>query len=606
MSEPQRDFEGAPASLLRPIEGPSWRGISMPAAILGGGVVATLVLIALAQLDRPENRAAWENGHWNVSALASTAAVALVTIRSTGRDRLVRAGVLGVLALWSAYTALWSAEVALGTDRFPSPADAFALAIVIPAGVVLVATVRNRLSRAEEAAVYLDSLLVACAILASLLALFGGSAYAVGGFGSILAFAYPLVFLTIAAAGVVALAGIRHPVRLTGATPLFGGFALIGVCYLGWLVPAALGENVSGELPSNLFSVATLLVAFGAVTWDNEVATNPRYVAATEWLSRVIGPLAASITLLALLGDDSTMQPLEPAIHWTAFVAGVLFIIRQGLLLRERSAALREIRDLQQENERLVGELRAELVEVDRVQHQLIGASRMAAVGELAAGVAHEVNNPLTGVLGYSELLLADMAEDDPRRADVDTIRSEALRARTIIRALRDFARPREPEPVPTDLPALVGRTLDLLRYPLTRAGVTITESHAAMTRIELDPQAIQQVVLNVLTNALQAMPEGGALSVSTELSGDEAVVTVVDNGVGMDESVAAQAFVPFFSARRAQGAPGLGLSVSLGLVESHRGTIHLHSRPGAGTTVQIRLPATLAPALESAAAVSG
>ncbi|HEX7223553.1 MAG TPA: ATP-binding protein, partial [Candidatus Limnocylindrales bacterium] len=108
---------------------------------------------------------------------------------------------------------------------------------------------------------------------------------------------------------------------------------------------------------------------------------------------------------------------------------------------------------------------------------------------------------------------------------------------------------------------------------------------------IELDPQAIQQVILNVLTNAMQAMPDGGTLKVETSVDGAEAVVTITDSGVGMDETVAAQAFVPFFSARRDTGASGLGLSVSLGLVESHRGTIALRSRPGTGTVAEIRLP---------------
>ena len=563
---------------------------TLPGAILAAGFAATVVLIALAHFDAFGNGAVWAHAHWNLSALSATLALAVASVRASGRDRIVRAGTLCALVLWSIYTALWTIQVAIGRATFPSPADVFALGIIVPVAVVVVATVHGRLSRAEEAAVYLDSALIAAAILAVLL-LFGPAAYAVGGFGSILAFVYPLEFLAIAGAGAVALVAIRHPVRLRGGFPLVAGSAITGIAYLGWLAPAALGQELSGQLPSPLFSIGTLIVGFGAATWTDETATGPRYQAATEWLSRVVGPTAASITLLGLLRDSDGLDALEPAIHLTVVVAGVLFVIRQGLLLRERSQSLREISTLHDENDRLVDELRAELIERKRVQDRLVDASRMAAVGELAAGVAHEVNNPLTGVLGFSELLLEDMTPEDPRRGDVESIRSEAIRARSIIRALRDFARPREPQPVPTDLPNLVARTLDLLRYPLDRAGVIISESYAEMAPIDLDPQAIQQVVLNVLTNAMQAMPDGGTLEVETVVRGDEAVITVFDNGVGMDESVAAQAFVPFFSARRASGATGLGLSVSLGLVESHRGSIRLDSRPGEGTTVEISLP---------------
>jgi signal transduction histidine kinase len=564
---------------------------TLPGAILAAGLAATVVLIALAHVDAFGNRAIWAHAHWNLSALSATFALAVASVRASGRDRIVRAGTLCALILWSIYTALWTIQVAIGRATVPSPADVFALGIIVPAAVVVVATVHGRLSRAEEAAVYLDSALIAAAILAVLLVLFGPAAYAVGGLGSVLAFVFPLEFLAIAGAGAVALVAIRHPIRLRGGFPLLAGSAITGIAYLGWLAPAAFGQEVSDQLPSPLFSIGTLLVGFGAATWTDETATGPRYQAATEWLSRVVGPAAASITLLGLLRDSTGLDALEPAIHMTVVAAGVLFVIRQGLLLRERSHTLREIRTLHDENDRLVDELRAELIERKRVQDRLVDASRMAAVGELAAGVAHEVNNPLTGVLGFSELLLEDMTPEDPRRGDVESIRSEAIRARSIIRALRDFARPRVPQPLPTDLPDLVARTLDLLRYPLERAGVIISESYAEMPPIDLDPQAIQQVVLNVLTNAMQAMPDGGTLEVETVVRGDQAVMTVVDNGVGMDESVAAQAFVPFFSARRASGATGLGLSVSLGLVESHRGSIRLNSRPGEGTTVEISLP---------------
>jgi two-component system NtrC family sensor kinase len=308
-----------------------------------------------------------------------------------------------------------------------------------------------------------------------------------------------------------------------------------------------------------------------------------------RYFFQVVGPTVAVVMFVALL--VALPSPVEGMVSVVAFVTGTLFVFRLSLLLRDRTTMLAEVRSIHEENDRLVGELRAELLERKRDQDQLLSDTRLAAVGELAAGVAHEVNNPLTSVLGFAEILLEDLDHEDPRRQDVQTIRDSALRARAVVRALRDFAGPGRPELTPTDLPELVTRMTDLLRFPLARAGVIIAESHAELPLITLDPQAIQQVIFNVLTNAMQAMPDGGTLRIECSIRGSAAVVTITDDGVGMDEIVAAQAFVPFFSARRANGSSGLGLSASLGLVESHRGTIRLSSEAGVGTTVEISLP---------------
>lgn len=562
-----------------------------PMTVLRLGASATFALIVLAQLNLGGLGVLWENFHWLVSALTATIVAGLAARGADAADRRLRLAAFAALAVWSAYAVSWAMLVAAGMVVFPSPADALGLAAVIPGFVILGILVRGLVTRAEEIAVYLDAGLVAAATAAILLAAFGGSAYQVGGLAALVAFVYPFVYFTVAGSGLVAFLAVRHPFVPRGGYVLVAAATLLGISFLGWVVPAAQGLGEPGQIFGHLFSLAILLAGYGAATWRAEVSTDPRFVALAAALSRSIGPLATGLVLLVLLVDSPALAPLTGAIRVTALVAVTLFLVRQGLLLRERSLMLAEVRELHRENDRLVDELRAELAERARVQSQLLAASRMAAVGELAAGVAHEVNNPLTGVLGYAEILLEDVAADDPHRPDIETIRDEALRARSIVRALRDFARPITPEKVPTDLAELTGRTVDLLRYQLTKAGVVVTEAHAEMPPVELDPQAIQQVVLNVLTNAVQAMPAGGALRVETGQDGADAVVVIADTGVGMEEPVAAQAFVPFFSDRRSSGAVGLGLSTSLGLVESHAGTIRLESRPGRGTTVEIRLP---------------
>jgi signal transduction histidine kinase len=257
---------------------------------------------------------------------------------------------------------------------------------------------------------------------------------------------------------------------------------------------------------------------------------------------------------------------------------------------------LERVTTLTEENGRLVGELRIELARRARDERRMIQASRSAAVGDLAAGVAHEVNNPLTGVLGFAELLIDDMAADNPHRADVETIRDEALRARAIVRALRDFASPRPPSLAETDLSTVVRQTIDLARYSIERRGIRIDENLAALPEILIDARAVQQAVLNVLANASQAVRDNGRIEVTVAAAGDERVITIADDGVGMDAETARLAFEPFFSARPAEHgaepATGLGLSVSAGLIESLSGTISIDSTPGRGTTVVIRLPA--------------
>ena len=581
----ERSFEqGVPAPTVLPA--PVFAEPAVRVIVAGALVSAPLMVLALANVGGLS--VLWHNLHWSFASIAAFAAVLVGARSATGRARTIRRAGAATFGLWMLSCVSWGLLELMGSTSIPSIASIFAAAMFVPAAFILVKVVQGRLTVAEEIAVYFDSALLVILIGTVLLLAHGADALALPSLSGVNAVAFPTAFLGLAAAGLVAFGAIRLPVSPRGGFALVAGSAIIGVANLGFVVPH-LGGMVTGSVPGVLFSVGTLVAAFGAATWRDETDDGPRYVAATRWITRVIGPTAASVTFVALL--LTLTPPLDVIVRVAAFVTGILVVIRQALLLRERTNTLAEVRALHDENDRLVDELREELLERERVQDQLIRASRLAAVGELAAGVAHEVNNPLTAVLGFAEILLEDLEADDPRREDVQTIHQAALRARTIVRALRDFARPVQPEPVPTDLPDLLSRVTDLVRFPLTRAGVTITESHAELPLIELDPQAIQQVILNVLTNAMQAMPEGGTLRIESSIRGSDAVVTITDDGMGMDEVVAAQAFVPFFSDRRAAGASGLGLSVSLGLVESHHGTIQIDSTDGRGTTVEISLP---------------
>ena len=241
-----------------------------------------------------------------------------------------------------------------------------------------------------------------------------------------------------------------------------------------------------------------------------------------------------------------------------------------------------------------------------RVQRQLVQATKLGAIGELAAAVAHEVNNPLTGILGFAELLVAELPDDDPRHHEASIIHAEAVRARTIIRALSEFARPRPRQRIPTDLNELARSTLDLLRFRAGEAGVWIVEEYDDLPCLEVDPDALRQVLLNLLNNAVDAMPSGGELRLATRMVDDRVGLIVADNGVGMDARTLSRIFAPFFSTRAGSGGgTGLGLSVSLQIVEGHGGSIDVESEPGKGAVFTVWLPVPW-PAFDGAGILPG
>ncbi len=237
-------------------------------------------------------------------------------------------------------------------------------------------------------------------------------------------------------------------------------------------------------------------------------------------------------------------------------------------------------------------ELARMLTEVPRVQEQLVQASKLGAVGELAAAVAHEVNNPLTGILGYAELLVSELPADDARHDEAAVIRDEAIRARSIVKALLEFAQPRTPQRVSTDLNALARSTVDLVRCRVQGTGIRIVEDYSDLPPLEADPDALEQVLLNLINNAIEAMPKGGELGVSTRSGRDRVGLVVRDTGPGMDAKTRSRIFAPFFSTRATTGAgTGLGLTVSLQIVENHGGSIEVESEPGRGTVFTVWLP---------------
>jgi PAS domain S-box-containing protein len=230
-----------------------------------------------------------------------------------------------------------------------------------------------------------------------------------------------------------------------------------------------------------------------------------------------------------------------------------------------------------------------------RVADEMRQREKLAAVGQLVSGVAHELNNPLAGITAFAQLLEGSPSLSAEERDAVDTIQKEAKRAAKIVSNLLLFSRQRQPERSSTDLNRVVMDTLELQRYVLRSAQIEIiTELDATLPRTWADPFQLQQVMLNLIVNAEHAMRGRlGArrLTLGTAHSGERIIVTVSDNGAGISEEKLSRIFDPFYSTKPVGEGTGLGLSISHGIIRQHRGELRVRSAEGGGATFEIDLP---------------
>jgi signal transduction histidine kinase len=229
-----------------------------------------------------------------------------------------------------------------------------------------------------------------------------------------------------------------------------------------------------------------------------------------------------------------------------------------------------------------------------RLAEQIRQSEKLAALGELVAGVAHEVNNPLAGISAFAQLLQEDTLTAEQREA-VQMIKREADRAVAVIRDLLTFARKSGPRYVAVDMNALIEQTLRLRQYGLRTAGVEVElRLEPKLRPLHGDDRQLQQVLLNLIVNAEHAMTQSPrrTLRLRTVNDGPRVVIEVSDSGVGMPPELQARIFEPFFTTKGEGKGTGLGLSVSYGIVHTHGGTLEVESAPGGGSTFRIILPA--------------
>ncbi len=311
-------------------------------------------------------------------------------------------------------------------------------------------------------------------------------------------------------------------------------------------------------------------------------------------IDRRVGVVARRSALMALLLMFS--NSVLTALYVETLIRPILRLNRTmkragrgDLTVRAPRRSSDEVGELTDEFNRMMDELEASREREEVQRTQLAHTEKMAAVGTLAAGVAHEVNNPLAGVLACIDNLRANPDDDEMRETYLELIRDGLQRIERTIRTLLDFSRRREIRPEPTSINHNLRHVVELVGYQLRKAGVQIEyDLDPGGAVVMADHFQMEQLFLNLVLNALGAMPEGGRLTLRTRARNGEVVTEIRDTGVGIPPEIRDRIFDPFFTTREVGEGTGLGLSVSDSIVAAHDGRIEVVSEVGKGTVFRV------------------
>jgi signal transduction histidine kinase/CheY-like chemotaxis protein len=289
------------------------------------------------------------------------------------------------------------------------------------------------------------------------------------------------------------------------------------------------------------------------------------------------------IGVLAVNNKISSKPFTDNDVHLLSALADYATIAIVNAQLYEETKRWSE--ELEHKVEERTQELRA-------AQEQLLQSEKLASIGQLASGVAHEINNPMGVILGFAQGILKTLPEDDLLRKPLTTMEKESLRCKRIVQNLLDFARHSEPTLHLININKLVDASCELVKHQIALQDVKLVKGYdPALPPTMADPNQLQQVFINIMLNAYQAMPDGGTLHITTRTVGPELQVIFADTGTGIPPEKVQNIFDPFFTTKEVGEGTGLGLSVSYGIVKAHGGDIEVESQEGKGTTFIIKLP---------------
>jgi two-component system NtrC family sensor kinase len=256
------------------------------------------------------------------------------------------------------------------------------------------------------------------------------------------------------------------------------------------------------------------------------------------------------------------------------------------------SELVRAHQELREWAETLERKVEQRTTELKAMQAHLVQSEKLAGVGKLAAGVAHEINNPLTCVLTNTSLILADLPPGDPRREDLQTVVDETLRCRKIVKGLLDFARQTKPQKQRLDLNKVADDVITLVRNQASFQSIVLrAELNSGIPMVFADADQMRQVVLNIILNAADAMPQGGEIRVRSLFDPqiNQVMLRISDTGPGIPAEIQDKLFEPFFTTKKT--GTGLGLAIAYGIMERHKGALKIESALGHGTTIVVILP---------------
>jgi two-component system NtrC family sensor kinase len=323
-----------------------------------------------------------------------------------------------------------------------------------------------------------------------------------------------------------------------------------------------------------------LAIGFSLASVERTLEASPRQLAVVALLLMLVNSILTAVYVEALI------RPIL-SLHQIMKRAG-----HGDLAVRAPADRGDEVGELGAAFNRMMDEL-GQARDLEKVrQTQLAHTEKMAAVGTLAAGVAHEVNNPLGGVLTCLENIRADPTNEAMRAKYLGLIQSGVERIQRTVANLLDFSRKRPLRLEPTSVNDCLRRVVDLATYQLRKGGVEVRYGlHPGEPRVMADRSQMEQLFLNLVLNALQAMPDGGALTLQTGVADGQVFAEVRDSGRGIPPEIRDRIFDPFFTTRGVGQGTGLGLAVSDSIVAAHGGRIEVTSRVGAGSTFRVQLP---------------
>jgi PAS domain S-box-containing protein len=328
---------------------------------------------------------------------------------------------------------------------------------------------------------------------------------------------------------------------------------------------------------------------------------NPIAEALTGWLYE--DALGKHISEVYIISNNTIDDPENQEDMFLSLTRDKLLVVSDGtkIPIHDSNSPIRDHRG------NIIGTLTVfrDITERKKLEQQLVQAQKMEAIGQLAGGIAHDFNNILTAIIGYGKLL-EEMKQEDPSNIYVTQILNSAQKAAKLTQGLLTFSRKQIINPEPVNLNEIVKGVENLLCRLIgedIRFSIILSEEDLIVVA---DAIQIEQILMNLVTNACDAMPEGGTVTVKTEMvrfdsefikkhgygrEGQYALISLEDTGQGMDEKTKTRIFEPFFTTKEVGRGTGLGLSMVYGIVQQHNGDVFVYSEPGRGTVFKIYLP---------------